>query len=73
MSRVVNMVPLVDISKVVGSTVYAKEIHVMAEDECYIIDGSQKKVNIWLNELLLMLTNILLSKGGSTSMLLLTK
>ena len=31
--------------KVVGSTVHAKATHVMAEAECNISYGSQKKVN----------------------------
>ena len=41
------MVTPVDLSKVVGSTVYAKAIHVMTEDECNIIYGSHNKVNMF--------------------------
>ena len=46
MSRLVNMVPPVDQRKVVGSTVHAKAIHVMAEAEYNILYGSQKKVKM---------------------------
>ena len=38
------MVPPVYQRKVVGYTVHAKDIHVMAETESNIIYGSQKKV-----------------------------
>ena len=44
--RLVNMVPPVDLSKVVGSIVHSKFMHVMAESECNILYGSQKKVNM---------------------------
>ena len=40
------MVPPVDIRKVVGSTVYAKAINVMAEAERNRLSGSQKKVKM---------------------------
>ena len=40
------MVPPVDQRKVVGSTVHAKSIHVMAEAECNRLYGSQKKVKM---------------------------
>ena len=46
MSRPVNMVPPVDLRKVVGYTVRAKAIHVMAESEFNRLYGSQKKVNM---------------------------
>ena len=45
-SRLVNMVPPVDISKVAGSTFHAKSIHVMAEAECNRLYCSQKKANM---------------------------
>ena len=38
------MVPTVDLKKVVGSTVHAKYINVMAEVECNILYSSQKNV-----------------------------
>ena len=40
------MVPPSDVRKLVGSTVCAKAIHVMAEAECNILYGSQKKVKM---------------------------
>ena len=40
------MVPPVDLRMVVGSTVHAKSIHVMAEAECNVHYVPQKKVNI---------------------------
>ena len=40
------MVSPVDQRKVVGSTVHAKLIHVMAESECQRLYGSQNKVNM---------------------------
>ena len=40
------MVPPVDLSKVVSSTVHAKAIHVMDGDEYNRLYGSQKKVNM---------------------------
>ena len=40
MSRLVSMVPPVDQRKVIGSTVHAKDISVMAEAECNRIYGS---------------------------------
>ena len=40
------MVYPVDERKVVGSTVHAKAIHLIFEDECQILYGSHKKVNI---------------------------
>ena len=40
------MVPPVDLRKVVGSKVHDKAIRVMAESECNILYGSQKKVNM---------------------------
>ena len=46
MSRLVNMVPSVDLRKVVVSTVHTKVINVMAEAECNRIYGSQKKVKM---------------------------
>ena len=46
MSRLINMVPDVDQSKVVGSTVHAKAIHIMAEAECNIIYGSKKNLKM---------------------------
>ena len=45
-SRLVTMVPPVDQSKVVGYTVHAKAIHVMAEAECKRLYGSQKTVKM---------------------------
>ena len=45
-SRLVNMVIPVDLRKVVGSTVHAKSIHVMAEAECNILYGSHKKAKM---------------------------
>ena len=42
----VNMVPPSDVRKLVGSTVRAKATHVMAEAECNILYGSQKKVKM---------------------------
>ena len=69
MSRLVNMVPPVDLRKVVGSTVYAKSIHVMTEAERNILYGSQAKVKMVVINVYLKI----LSKGVSNSMLLLTK
>ena len=43
-SHLVNIVPLVDIRKLVGFTVYAKAIHVTAEYEFNRLYVSQKKV-----------------------------
>ena len=41
------MVPPVNQRKVVGSTVHAKSIRLMAEAECNTLYGSQKKVNMF--------------------------
>ena len=46
MSRLINIVYPVDKSRVLGSTVHAKAIHVMAEVERQRLYGSQKKANI---------------------------
>ena len=40
------MVPPIDQRKLIGSTVHAKAMHVMAEAECNILYGSQKKLEM---------------------------
>ena len=40
------MVPPVDQMRVVGSTVHAKDIRIMAEVECQRLYGSQKKAKM---------------------------
>ena len=46
MFNFINYVPPVDQSKVVGSTVHAKAIHLMAEASLNRLYGSQKKVKM---------------------------
>ena len=64
------MVTPVDLRKVVGSTVYAKSIHVMTEDECNIIYGSQKKVNM-VEGVVINVDLQITKKSGRNSMLFL--
>ena len=66
------MVPPVVQSKVVGFTVHAEAIHVMAEAECNRIYGSQKKVKMF-EGVVVNVDQKLLNKGGIDSMLFLTK